>query len=41
MAASPGARRDYPGYHDDDWEGHVVRIDRDGRAAVRSTSHGH
>jgi len=31
----------YPGYHDDDWEGYQVRIGRDGRAAVRSTSHGH
>ena len=31
----------YPGYHDDDWEGYVVRIGRDGRVAVRSTSHGH
>jgi hypothetical protein len=31
----------YPGHHDDDWEAHAVRIDRDGRVAVRSTSHGH
>jgi len=31
----------YPGYHRDDWEGHQVRIDRDGTVAVRSTSHGH
>jgi len=31
----------YPGYHPDDWEGYNVRIDRRGRVAVRSTSHGH
>lgn len=31
----------YPGYHPDDWEGYHVRIDRWGRASVRSTSHGH
>ena len=31
----------YPGFHPDDWEGHQVRIDRDGTIAVRSTSHGH
>ncbi|HYI35519.1 MAG TPA: hypothetical protein VEX39_02855 [Thermoleophilaceae bacterium] len=31
----------YPGYHRDDWEGHQVRIDRDGTIAVRSTAHGH
>lgn len=31
----------YPGFHRDDWEGHQVRIDRDGTIAVRSTSHGH
>ncbi len=36
-----GRPRDYPGYHDDDWEGHTVRLDRDGRAYVRSTAHGH
>lgn len=33
--------RPYPGFHPDDWEGHQVRIDRDGTVAVRSTSHGH
>ncbi len=33
--------RPYPGFHPDDWEGHQVRIDRDGGIAVRSTSHGH
>ena len=31
----------YPGYHEDDWEAYAVRIGRDGRVAVRSTSHGH
>lgn len=31
----------YPGSHRDDWEGYQVRIDRHGRATVRSTSHGH
>lgn len=31
----------YPGFHRDDWEGIAVRLSRDGRAAVRVTSHGH
>ena len=31
----------YPGFHDDDWEGHAVRVDPDGGVWVRSTSHGH
>jgi len=31
----------YPGYHLDDWEGAIVRVEADGRAAVRVTSHGH
>lgn len=31
----------YPGYHRDDWEAAAVRLDADGRAAVRVTSHGH
>lgn len=31
----------YPGYHEDDWEGATVRVEPDGRAAVRVTSHGH
>ena len=31
----------YPGFHEDDWEGFHMRIDRRGRVAVRSTSHGH
>jgi hypothetical protein len=32
---------DYPGFHLDDWEGYSVRLDADGSASVRSTSHGH
>lgn len=31
----------YPGSHHDDWEGYVVRLDRDGRAWVRASSHRH
>ena len=31
----------YPGWHADDWEGATVRVESDGRAAVRVTSHGH
>ena len=31
----------YPGFHRDDWEGATVRVEADGRAAVRVTSHGH
>jgi hypothetical protein len=31
----------YPGFHEDDWEGAIVRVEPDGRAAVRVTSHGH
>jgi hypothetical protein len=31
----------YPGFHPDDWETYQVRIDRRGRAAVRSSSHAH
>ncbi|HYN52144.1 MAG TPA: hypothetical protein VES62_14570 [Thermoleophilaceae bacterium] len=30
----------YPGYHRDDWEGYVVRLDPDGSAWVRASSHG-
>ena len=33
--------RDYPGFHKDDWEGYQVRIDPDGRAWARASSHGH
>jgi hypothetical protein len=36
-----GGKAPYPGFHRDDWEGYQVRVDRDGRVAVRSTSHGH
>ncbi len=32
---------DWPGWHADDWEGYQVRIDPDGAAKVRSSSHGH
>lgn len=32
---------DYPGWHADDWEAVTVRIDPDGRTAMRMTSHGH
>jgi len=32
---------EYPGFHRDDWEGYMVRLEADGRASVRSTSHGH
>jgi hypothetical protein len=31
----------YPGHHADDWEGVTVRVEADGSAAVRVTSHGH
>ena len=31
----------YPGYHRDDWEGYVVRLEPDGSAWVRASSHGH
>jgi hypothetical protein len=31
----------YPGFHLDDWEGAAVRVEADGRASVRVTSHGH
>lgn len=30
----------YPGYHRDDWEAYVVRLDPDGSAWVRASSHG-
>lgn len=35
-----GSKR-YPGFHRDDWEAATVRVEADGRAAVRVTSHGH
>jgi hypothetical protein len=31
---------DYPGYHRDDWEGVVIRVDPDGSAWARASSHG-
>lgn len=31
----------YPGFHEDDWEAVTVRIEPDGRTAMRATSHGH
>jgi hypothetical protein len=32
---------DYPGFHEDDWEGYQVRIDPDGRVWARASSHRH
>jgi hypothetical protein len=32
---------DYPGFHRDDWEGVLVRVDPDGSTWVRASSHGH
>jgi hypothetical protein len=32
---------DYPGYHPDDWEAAVVRVDSDGSVWTRASSHGH
>jgi hypothetical protein len=32
-------RESYPGYHPDDWESYQVRIDADGSAWVRASSH--
>jgi hypothetical protein len=31
----------YPGFHEDDWEGAFVRVDPDGSAWLRASSHGH
>ena len=31
---------DYPGFHEDDWEGVFVRVDPDGTRWVRASSHG-
>jgi hypothetical protein len=36
-SSTPG----YPGAHRDDWEAYAVRIDPDGSAWVRASSHGH
>jgi hypothetical protein len=33
--------RDWPGFHRDDWESYQVRLDADGNAWVRASSHGH
>jgi hypothetical protein len=32
---------DWPGFHKDDWESYQVRLDPDGSAWVRASSHGH
>jgi hypothetical protein len=32
---------DYPGFHEDDWEGVFVRVDADGTVWMRASSHGH
>lgn len=32
---------DYPGFHEDDWEGVFVRLDPDGSVWMRASSHGH
>jgi hypothetical protein len=32
---------DYPGFHEDDWEGVFVRVDPDGTTWIRASSHGH
>jgi hypothetical protein len=32
---------DWPGFHRDDWESYQVRLDPDGSAWVRASSHGH
>ena len=32
---------DYPGFHEDDWEGYQIRIDPDGRIWARASSHRH
>ena len=33
------ARRPYPGFHRDDWESYMVRIDPSGRALARASAH--
>ena len=40
-ARAAATSRDYPGYHDDDWEGHRCGSTATAATAVRSTSHGH
>ena len=32
---------DYPGFHRDDWESYMLRLDPNGSAWVRASSHGH
>jgi hypothetical protein len=36
-----GGSSDYPGFHQDDWEGVFVRVDPDGTTWMRASSHGH
>jgi hypothetical protein len=31
----------YPGFHLDDWEGYLIRLDADGSAWARASAHGH
>jgi hypothetical protein len=38
-AAAVTGKRRYPGFHRDDWEGYQVRVDDEGNARVRATSH--
>lgn len=38
-AVRPATGSDYPGYHADDWESYMVRIDPGGQAYVRASSH--
>ena len=39
VLALVGARAGYPGHHADDWESYQVRLDAQGRAMVRASSH--
>lgn len=39
--ALSGLPFEYPGFHEDDWEGAFVRVGPDGRARLRVSSHGH
>jgi hypothetical protein len=41
MLGIVGSSPAYPGAHRDDWEAYVVRLDPDGRAWVRASSHRH
>jgi hypothetical protein len=40
MAGIVDSAPSYPGAHPDDWEAYVVRLDPDGKAWVRASSHG-